>query len=187
MQPVRGRVRLAGEGEPGAVDATEWRLLPCRAGRSQALRATTLPAPLRCGRYGTAASTGQAHEQLSGPVKRHILKREFERLGGLYNGQFYNLRCGPRYSLLAEEKTRSAAAQASAHKKPAPKRGHRLLRIDTMREGDGPGNKGSATSTPSATVTQWKESSALPASNSTFQAYPTIGKDWNLIYFMSLQ
>ena len=51
------------------------------------------------------AAVDEAHETLSGPATRHILKREFEvygkaefeRLATLSNGHLYNLRRSPRY------------------------------------------------------------------------------------------
>ena len=51
------------------------------------------------------AAVDQAHECLSGPATRHILKREFEiyhrpgfeRLAAISNGHLYNLRQRPRY------------------------------------------------------------------------------------------
>ncbi len=51
------------------------------------------------------ARVDQAHERLSGPATRAILrrefevygKREFERLSGISNGQLYNLRSSPEY------------------------------------------------------------------------------------------
>jgi hypothetical protein len=51
------------------------------------------------------AAVDEAHERLSGPATRHILKREFEvygkrefeRLAAMSNGHLYNLRQSPRY------------------------------------------------------------------------------------------
>jgi hypothetical protein len=53
------------------------------------------------------AAFDEAHERLSGPATRHILKREFEvygkfefgRLAVLSNGHLYNLRHSARYGL----------------------------------------------------------------------------------------
>ncbi len=58
------------------------------------------------------AAVDRAHESLSGPATRHILKREFEvygraefeRLAKLSNGHLYNLRHRPRYVLTQEGK-----------------------------------------------------------------------------------
>ena len=74
------------------------------------------------------AAVDRAHESLSGPATRHILKREFEvygkaefeRLAKLSNGHLYNLRHSPRYGLRHYEKTRPAAVQIGERKKPAP-------------------------------------------------------------------
>jgi hypothetical protein len=65
------------------------------------------------------ALVDEAHERLSGPATRRILKREFEvygkpkfeRLARLSNGHLYNLRRNPRYGLRTYEKTRPTAVQ----------------------------------------------------------------------------
>ena len=76
------------------------------------------------------ASVDEAHERLSGPATRHILKREFEiygnaefeRLAALFNGHLYNLRQSRGYRLRLHhyEKTRPATVQIGERKKPAP-------------------------------------------------------------------
>jgi hypothetical protein len=92
------------------------------------------------------AFVDEAHEQLSGPATRHILKREFEvygkpefeRLARLSNGHLYNLRRSPRYGLRHYEKTRPTAVRIGERKKPAPNGQPGFLRIDTVHQGDGP-------------------------------------------------
>ena len=101
------------------------------------------------------AAVDSAHERLSGPATRHILKREFEvygkaefqRLARLSNGHLYNLRRSPRYGLRRYEKTRPTAVQIGERKKPAPNGQPGFLRIDTVHQGDGP--RASTTSMPS--------------------------------------
>ena len=96
------------------------------------------------------AAVDEAHERLSGPATRHILKREFEvygktefeRLAKLSNGHLYNLRRSPRYGLRHYEKTRPTAVQIGERKKPAPNGQPGFLRIDTVHQGDGPEGKG---------------------------------------------
>ena len=72
------------------------------------------------------AAVDEAHERLSGPATRHILKREFEvygkaefeRLAVLSNGHLYNLRHSARYGLRLHhfEKTRPTAIQIGERK-----------------------------------------------------------------------
>jgi hypothetical protein len=96
------------------------------------------------------ASVDEAHERLSGPATRHILKREFEvygkpefeRLAKLSNGHLYNLRRTPRYSLRHFEKTRPTAVRIGERKKPAPNGQPGFLRIDAVHQGDGPEGQG---------------------------------------------
>src|SRR5664280_266240 len=73
------------------------------------------------------AAVDEAHERLSGPATRHILKREFEvygkpefeRLARLSNGHLYNLRQSPRYGLRHYEKTRPTAVRSNAWPQPS--------------------------------------------------------------------
>src|SRR5260370_3597426 len=74
------------------------------------------------------ASVDDAHETLSGPATRHILKREFEvygkpefeRLARLSNGHLYNLRRSPRYGPRHYDTTPPTAVQIGERKKPTP-------------------------------------------------------------------
>jgi len=98
------------------------------------------------------ATVDEAHERLSGPATRHILKREFEvygkpefeRLARLSNGHLYNLRNSQSYRLRVShyEKTRPTAVQIGERKKPVPNGQPGFLRIDTVHQGDSPEGKG---------------------------------------------
>jgi len=67
------------------------------------------------------ARVDQAHERLSGPATRHILRREFEvyeklefeRLAAISNGHLYNLRASPGYRQKVE--SREDGAEDSVH------------------------------------------------------------------------
>jgi transposase InsO family protein len=112
------------------------------------------------------AAVDEAHERLSGPATRHILKREFEiygkaefeRLAALSNGHLYNLRRTPRYGLRLRhfEKTRPTAVQIGERRKPAPNGQPGFLRIDTVHQGDGPEGKGIYHINAVDELTQWE-------------------------------
>jgi transposase len=97
------------------------------------------------------ARVDQAHERMSGPATRHILKREFEvygnlefeRLATISNGHLYNLRKSPGYRqrVLHYEKTRPAKVSIGERRKPAPNGVPGYLRLDTVHQGDGPDGK----------------------------------------------
>jgi hypothetical protein len=116
------------------------------------------------------ASVDRAHEQLSGPATRHILKREFEvygksefeRLAKLSNGHIYNLRQSPCYGLRHYEKTRPTAVQIGERKKPVPNAQPGFLRIDTVHQGDSPEGKGIYHINAVDEVTQWEVVLATP-------------------------
>ena len=116
------------------------------------------------------ASVDQAHERLSGPATRHILRREFEvyskpefeRLAQLSNGHLYNLRQSPRYGLRRYEKTRPTAVQIGERRKPAPNAQPGFLRIDTVHQGDSPEGKGIYHINAVDEVTQWEVVLATP-------------------------
>jgi hypothetical protein len=116
------------------------------------------------------ASVDEAHERLSGPATRHILKREFEvygkpefeRLARLSNGHFYNLRQNPRYGLRRYEKTRPTAVQIGERRKPEPNAQPGFLRIDTVHQGDSPEGKGIYHINAVDEVTQWQVVLATP-------------------------
>ena len=116
------------------------------------------------------AAVDEAHDTLSGPATRHILKREFEvygkaefeRLAKLSNGHLYNLRQSPRYGLRHYEKTRPAAVQIGERRKPAPNAQPGFLRIDTVHQGDSPEGKGIYHINAVDEVTQWEVVLATP-------------------------
>ena len=118
------------------------------------------------------AAVDEAHERLSGPATRHILKREFEiygkpefqRLAALSNGHLYNLRHSPRYGLRLRhfEKTRPTAIQIGERKKPAPHGQPGFLRIDTVHQGDSPEGKGIYHINAVDELTQWEVVLATP-------------------------
>jgi transposase InsO family protein len=116
------------------------------------------------------AAVDEAHERLSGPATRHILKREFEvygkaefaRLARLSNGHLYNLRRTPRYGLRSYEKTRPTAVSIGERRKPAPHGQPGFLRIDTVHQGDGPEGKGIYHINAVDEITQWEVVLATP-------------------------
>jgi hypothetical protein len=137
------------------------------------------------------AAVDEAHDGLSGPATRHILKREFEvygkpefeRLAGLSNGHLYNLRRSPRYGLRHYQKTRPAAVSIGQRKKPAPNAQPGFLRIDTVHQGEGPEGKGIYHLNAVDEVTQWEvvlatprisEAWLLPILESILQQFPFV-------------
>ena len=118
------------------------------------------------------ATVDEAHERLSGPATRHILKREFEvygkpefeRLARLSNGHLYNLRNSQSYRLRVShyEKTRPTAVQIGERKKPVPNGQPGFLRIDTVPQGDSPEGKGIYHINAVDEVTQWQVVLATP-------------------------
>jgi transposase InsO family protein len=118
------------------------------------------------------ARVDQAHERLSGPATRAILKREFEvygkgefeRLAAISNGHLYNLRSSPEYRQKARhfEKTRPARVSIGERRKPAPNGVPGYLRIDTVHQGDGPDGKGLYHINAVDEVTQWEIIGSTP-------------------------
>jgi hypothetical protein len=142
------------------------------------------------------AAVDRAHESLSGPATRHILKREFEvygkaefeRLAKLSNGHLYNLRHSPRYGLRHYEKTRPAAVQIGERKKPAPDGRPGFLRIDTVHQGDGPEGKGIYPINAVDEVTQWEivlatpqisQAYLMPVLESILQQFPFVIRNFH--------
>lgn len=118
------------------------------------------------------ARVDQAHERLSGPATRHILKREFAvyhrpeyaRLAAISNGHLYNLRRSPEYrgKAVLYEKTRPAKVSIGERRKPAPNGVPGYLRLDTVHQGDGPEGKGLYHINAVDEVTQWEIVAATP-------------------------
>jgi transposase InsO family protein len=119
------------------------------------------------------ARVDEAHERLSGPATRAILKREFEvygkaefaRLAAISNGHLYNLRSRPEYrkQVLHYEKTRPAKVSIGERRKPAPNGVPGYLRLDTVHQGDSPEGKGLYHINAVDEVTQWEVVAATPS------------------------
>jgi transposase InsO family protein len=119
------------------------------------------------------ARVDEAHDWLSGPATRAILKREYEvygkgefgRLAGISNGHLYNLRGSPEYrkKVVHYEKTRPTKVSIGERKKPAPNGIPGYLRIDTVHQGDGPEGKGIYHINAVDEVTQWQVVAATPS------------------------
>jgi len=118
------------------------------------------------------AAVDEAHETLSGPATRHILKREhavyqrpeYARLAAISNGHLYNLRRHERYRerLLHYSKTRPTAVSIGERRKPRPEGRPGFLRIDTVHQGDQPDAKGVYHINAVDEVTQWEVVGATP-------------------------
>lgn len=116
------------------------------------------------------AAVDQAHETLSGPATRSILKREFEvygkaefeRLAKISNGHLYNLRNSQRYRerLLNYTRTRPTAVSIGERRKPDPRGEPGFLRLDTVHQGDSPNAKGVYHINAVDEVTQWQVAAA---------------------------
>jgi transposase InsO family protein len=119
------------------------------------------------------ARVDQAHERLSGPATRAILKREFEvygnaefaRLAAISNGHLYNLRSSPEYrkKVVHYEKTRPTKVSIGERRKPAPNGVPGYLRLDTVHQGDSPEGKGLYHINAVDEVTQWEIVAATPS------------------------
>jgi len=111
------------------------------------------------------ASVDQAHETLSGPATRAILKREFElygkaqfeQLAKISNGHLYNLRKSQRYRerCMNYVKTRPATVSIGERRRPDPQGQPGYLRVDTVHQGDRPEAKGGVPADRSSSV-GWK-------------------------------
>jgi transposase InsO family protein len=118
------------------------------------------------------ASVDEAHETLSGPATRSILrrefavygKREFERLAEISNGHLYNLRASQRYRerRLNYTKTRPTTVSIGERRKPDPGGEPGYLRLDTVHQGDSPTAKGVYHINAVDEVTQWQVAAATP-------------------------
>jgi transposase InsO family protein len=141
-------------------------------------RQHTFPRRYTAADVAALARVDQAHERLSGPATRHILKREFEvygkaefqRLAAISNGHLYNLRHSPGYRqrVLHYEKTRPARVAIGERRKPAPNGVPGYLRIDTVHQGDGPEGKGLYHINAVDEVTQWQIVAATPFISETY-------------------
>jgi hypothetical protein len=112
------------------------------------------------------AEIDRAHERLSGPATRHILKREHVRLGKAeYAGlakisisHLYNLRAsaGYRKRIGVYESTRPTAVSIAERRRPQPQERPGYLRVDTVHQGDWDGAKGVYHINAVDAVTQWQ-------------------------------
>jgi transposase InsO family protein len=112
------------------------------------------------------AEVDRAHERLSGPATRRILKREYEqfgkpqyvRLAEISVAHLYNLRQSQRYRKLAAvfEPTRPTPVSIGERRKPDPQGRPGYLRVDTVHQGDWEGTKGVYHINAVDTVTQWQ-------------------------------
>ena len=112
------------------------------------------------------AEMDRAHERLSGPATRYLLKRAYEkfgeqeyaRLAEISVGHLYNLRGSVRYrqQVAVYEPTRATAVSIGERRKPEPQGRPGYLRVDTVHQGDRDGVKGVYHINAVDTVTQWQ-------------------------------
>ncbi len=112
------------------------------------------------------AEVDRAHEWLSGPATRHILRREYERFGkkefarlaGISSAHLYNLRRSPRYRKVAAvfKPTRPSPVSIGERRRPDPQGRPGYLRVDTVHQGDWDGVKGVYHINAVDAVTQWQ-------------------------------
>jgi transposase InsO family protein len=137
------------------------------------------------------AEVDRAHERLSGPATRSILKREYEqfgqpqyaRLAEISVAHLYNLRKSQRYRKLAAvfEPTRPTAVSIGERRKPDPQGRPGYLRVDTVHQGDWEGAKGVYHINAVDAVTQWQvvgcaskisEAYLIPVLEAMLQQFP---------------
>lgn len=112
------------------------------------------------------AATDAAHEDLSGPALRHILRREFEvfgkpdyqRLAQISVSHLYNLRNSSVYrgQRVRVHRTQSRQIAIGERRKPDPKGKPGYLRVDTVHQGQKDGQSGVYYINSVDTVTQWQ-------------------------------
>ena len=112
------------------------------------------------------AGVDRAHERLSGPATRCILKRECEqfgkqeyaRLAGISVAHLYNLRnsVGYRRQAAVFEPTRPSPVLIGERRRPNPRGRPGYLRVDTVHQGDWEGAKGVYHINAVDTVLQWE-------------------------------
>jgi hypothetical protein len=139
--------------------------------RSRRVRAKPAQRPQFPRRYTSAdaallAAVDAAHEDLSGPAVRHILRREFEvygeptfeRLAGISASHIYNLRRSSAYRAVRVrvQHTQSRPVSIAQRRKPDPKGQPGYLRVDTVHQGNYDGQAGLFHLNAVDTVTQWQ-------------------------------
>jgi transposase InsO family protein len=112
------------------------------------------------------AQVDRAHERLSGPATRRILKREyaefgnrkFTRLAEISVAHLYNLRNSAAYRKVAAvfAPTRPSPVSIAERRRPNPRGEPGYLRVDTVHQGDWDGEKGVYHINAVDTVTQWQ-------------------------------
>ena len=112
------------------------------------------------------AEVDAAHEDLSGPAVRHLLRREldvfgnekFRRLAGISASHIYNLRKSSDYRKLRVrvEHTRARQIAIAERRKPEPKGRPGYIRVDTVHQGQKDGKPGVYHINAVDTVTQWE-------------------------------
>ena len=111
--------------------------------------------------------------QQCGPTTRAVMRRQyeeygderFERLAGISNGHFYNLRGSTTYSRRRTvfKKTRASQVQIAERRKPQPLGLPGYLRVDTVHQGDRDGEKGVYHINAVDEVIQWQEVATVRA------------------------
>jgi hypothetical protein len=112
------------------------------------------------------AEVDAAHQDLSGPAVRHILKREYEvygkqeyqRLAEISASHIYNLRDTESYRKIRVRVHHTQARQVSIgeRRKPDPKGQPGYIRVDTVHQGHHDGKPGLYHINSVDTVTQWE-------------------------------
>lgn len=137
------------------------------------------------------AATDAAHQDLSGPALRHILRREFkvfgrkqyQRLAGISVSHLYNLRNSSAYRSHRVKFHHTQASQVSIgeRRRPDPQGRPGFLRIDTVHQGHKDGEPGIYFINSVDTVTQWQnigcvetisERHILPVLEAILHQYP---------------
>ena len=122
---------------------------------------------------GLLAEVDEALDQLCGHATRAVMRRmleeygdeRFERLAGVSNGQFYNLRKSTTYRRRRTtfKKTRVTGVSIGERRKPKPKGRPGFLRVDTVHQGDKDGEKGVYHVNLVDEVTQWEHVATVRA------------------------
>ena len=112
------------------------------------------------------AAGDAAHEGLSGPAVRHILRREYtvynkaayQRLASISASHIYNLRRRAAYRQhhVHHTKTRARGVSIGERRKPDPRGRPGYLRVDTVHQGDTETHQGLYHINAVDTVTQWQ-------------------------------
>ena len=112
------------------------------------------------------AQTDNAHDRLSGPATKRILRRQyalyqdkrFVRLQAISVAHIYRLRKSRAYQRLAQTfaKTRSVQVAIGIRRRPDPQGRPGYLRVDTVHQGDLDGEKGVYHVNLVDAVTQWE-------------------------------